>query len=71
MPWSLRQRVYLILLGVVALVLSLIVMIRNETLSTTLLGGIGLVGGLAMILVALPSNGSLIPGVRRRKGEEE
>jgi len=31
-------------------------LIHNESLSTELLGAIGVVGGLAMILISLPSN---------------
>jgi len=38
------------------LVISIVVLIHNESLSTELLGAIGVVGGLAMILISLPSN---------------
>ena len=56
MPWRLKQRVGMILFGVVSLVISIVVLIHNESLSTELLGAIGVVGGLAMILISLPSN---------------
>jgi hypothetical protein len=53
-----RREVILILCGVAAFVLGLIVLIRNRDLDTDLLAALGLVGGVAIIAVALPgSNG--------------
>jgi hypothetical protein len=47
--------VYLVLLAVVALVLALIVLWRSRNLETDLLALLGLVGGVAILLVALPN----------------
>ena len=58
MPWKLRKTLILILLGVVALVLAIIVMVINEDSSTELLAALGLVGGLAIVINSLPSNGT-------------
>jgi hypothetical protein len=52
-----RRVAYLILLGVGTLTLSLIVLTQNQSISTELLGTVGLLGGLAIILVTLPTNG--------------
>lgn len=49
-----RRELYLIALGVIALVLSLIVLIRNRDLDTDLLAVVGIVGGVAMVVVSLP-----------------
>jgi hypothetical protein len=48
--------VILILLGVVALTLSLIVLVRNRELDTDLLAALGLVGGVAIVVVSLPGS---------------
>jgi hypothetical protein len=50
-----RREVWLLLLAVAVLVISLIVLIRNRNLDTDLLAALGLLGGVAMIVVALPS----------------
>jgi hypothetical protein len=52
-----KREVILILLGVVALVLALVVLIRNRSLDVDLLAGIAIVGGVAMIVVSLPGSG--------------
>jgi hypothetical protein len=54
-----KRDALLILLGVAVLTLSLIVLIRNRDLDTDLLAVIGLVGGIAVVIVSLPttSNG--------------
>jgi predicted neutral ceramidase superfamily lipid hydrolase len=57
-PWKLRREVYLILLGVVVLVLSIIVLARHRSVDTDLLAVVGLVGGVAIVIVSLPGNGS-------------
>jgi hypothetical protein len=49
--------IYLVLLGVAILVLSLIVLVRNRSLETDLLAACAIVGGLAVLIVALPNNG--------------
>jgi hypothetical protein len=49
-----RRELVLIVLGVVALVLSLLVLIRNRDLDVDLLAALGLVGGVAIIVVSLP-----------------
>jgi hypothetical protein len=49
----------LILIGVAVLVLSIIVMLRNRSLDDELLATIAILGGAAIVVVALPrSNGS-------------
>jgi formate-dependent nitrite reductase membrane component NrfD len=53
MSWW-RREVYLILLGAAALALSIIVLVRDTNLSTELLGSIGVLGGLAIVVVSLP-----------------
>jgi uncharacterized integral membrane protein len=54
-----RWQAGMILLGVITLVLSIIVMIRNTNrIDIELLAGVGIAGGLAMILNALPREGS-------------
>jgi hypothetical protein len=50
-----KREVVLILLGVIALVLSLIVLIRNRDIDTDLLAVLGIVGGLAIVVVSLPT----------------
>jgi hypothetical protein len=57
MPWRIKREVALILLGVVALVLSIIVLVLNQSVSTDLLASLGLIGGAAMVIVSLPANG--------------
>jgi hypothetical protein len=57
MPWRLKRRIYLGILGAIALALSIIVLVQNQSLSTELLASLGLVGSLAILLVSLPSNG--------------
>jgi len=54
MPWRVKREVYLILLGVVSLVLAIIVLVLNQDTSTDMLAALGLVGGLAMVIVSLP-----------------
>ena len=53
---STRRQVLLILCGVAALTLSLIVLVRNRSLDVDLLAVLGLVGGVAIVVVALPSS---------------
>lgn len=50
-----RQIASLILLGVAVLVLSILILIRNRSLDVDLLAVIGILGGLAIVVVALPT----------------
>jgi len=47
----------LILLGVVALVLAIIVLVTAKEWNLRLLAALGLVGGLAIVINSLPSDG--------------
>jgi hypothetical protein len=60
---AVKREVWLLILAVVVLTLSLIVLIRNRDIDTDLLAALGLLGGVAMIVVALPSRNG-------KKGEE-
>jgi hypothetical protein len=57
MPWRLAKTVILILLGVTVLVLAIVIFILNQNTSSDLLAVVGLIGGLAIIVNSLPSNG--------------
>jgi hypothetical protein len=50
-----RRTAALVLLGVVVLVCALIVLVRNRSPDDELLATIGLAGGLAIVIVSLPS----------------
>jgi hypothetical protein len=52
-----RRTAILIVLGVVILVLAGTVLARNRSLDDELLATIGIVGGLAVVVVSLPVNG--------------
>jgi uncharacterized membrane protein len=52
-----KREIYLIILGVVVLVLSILVLIQNKSLTDELLGTVGVVVGLAILIVSLPVNG--------------
>ena len=51
-----KRQVYLILLGVAALVLGLIVIVTAHNWREHMLAALGVVGGLAIIVVALPGS---------------
>ena len=51
---AVKREVWLLLLAVAVLVISLIVLIRNRSLDTDLLAALGVLGGVAMVVVALP-----------------
>jgi hypothetical protein len=51
-----RRLAILILLGVAMLVLALIVYIRNRGTDNDLLATIGILGGLAVVVVTLPTS---------------
>lgn len=52
-----RRMAALILLGVAVLVLAIIVLIRNRNIDSDLLAVTAILGGLAIVVVALPVNG--------------
>jgi hypothetical protein len=54
MPWKTKRLLYQMCLGFTALVLALVVLARDRSLDTELLGYLGIVGGTAIILNALP-----------------
>jgi peptidoglycan/LPS O-acetylase OafA/YrhL len=58
MPWRFKRRIYLAVLGAVALALAVIVLIQNQSLSTELLASLGVVGAAAILIVSLPTNGN-------------
>ena len=58
MPWRIAKTVILILLGVSVLVLAIVIFILNQNTSSDLLAVVGLIGGLAIIVNSLPSNGN-------------
>ena len=57
MPWRIAKTVILILLGVSVLVLAIVIFILNQNTSSDLLAVVGLIGGLAIVVNSLPSNG--------------
>jgi hypothetical protein len=57
MPWRVKKQVMLILLGAVALALAVIVLVLNRGVASDLLAVLGLVGGMAIVINSLPSDG--------------
>jgi hypothetical protein len=58
MPWRLKKQIYLILLGCIAIILGVIVFVTNvDNWRSDLLAVIGVVGGVAIIINSLPTNG--------------
>jgi hypothetical protein len=53
----LRRQAILILFGVAVLTLSIIVIIRNRSPDDEMLAVIGIIGGLAIVVVSLPVPG--------------
>jgi hypothetical protein len=49
-----KRQIYLLLLAVLVLVIALIVLIRNRNIDVDLLAALGILGGLGLIVVALP-----------------
>jgi hypothetical protein len=66
MPWQVRRTVLLILCGVAALTLAIIVLVINRDTPSDLLAVLGLVGGVAIVIVALPANGQNGDATARR-----
>jgi hypothetical protein len=58
MPWRVKRLWLEILCGVAALALAVIVLVLNRDTSTDLLAVLGLVGGVAIVINALPANGN-------------
>ena len=56
-PWKLRREVYFIVLGALTLALSAVVFALNQNVATDLLAGAGVLGAIAIVLVAIPGNG--------------
>jgi uncharacterized membrane protein len=52
-----RRQALMILLGVICLTLAIIVLVRNRSPDDELLAILGLVGGVAIVVVTLPGNG--------------
>jgi uncharacterized YccA/Bax inhibitor family protein len=52
---TVRRTTILILLGVAVLVLAILILIRNRSLDTDLLAVIGVLGGVAIVVVSLPT----------------
>jgi len=57
MPWRIRRMWLLYLCAVAVLALAVIVLARNRSTDDELLASAALVGGVAIVLVSLPSNG--------------
>ena len=58
MPWRLRKTIGLILVGAAALALAIVVFVVAHGVAFDLLAVIGLLGGAAIVINALPDNGS-------------
>jgi hypothetical protein len=58
MPWRIKRLWIELCCGVVVLALAIVVWILNQDTSTDLLAAVGLVGGVAIIINALPANGN-------------
>jgi peptidoglycan/LPS O-acetylase OafA/YrhL len=56
-PWRLKRVVYLVVIGVAVLVLSIAVLVRAGNLDERFLALVGLLGGAAIVIVSLPTNG--------------
>ena len=52
---SARRQIYLILCGVAALVLAILVLVRNQSPDDDMLAAGLLIGGLAIVIVSLPA----------------
>jgi hypothetical protein len=53
-----RKLVILMLLGAAVLALAIVVLILNRDVPSDLLAVIGLLGGIAIVVVTLPTNGT-------------
>jgi uncharacterized membrane protein HdeD (DUF308 family) len=57
MPWRIKRIWVELILGVLALTIGVVVLVLNRDTSSDLLAVLGVVGGVAIIINALPSNG--------------
>jgi hypothetical protein len=53
-----RRTATLIVLGAAMLALAIVVLVLNRDVPSDLLAGVGVLGGLAIVVVALPNNGN-------------
>jgi formate-dependent nitrite reductase membrane component NrfD len=58
MPWKFKKKLYLYLLGCIAMALAITVYVRHKSVDLEILATLGLVGGLAIIINNLPDNGN-------------
>jgi hypothetical protein len=58
MPWRIKRIWVELILGVIALTIAIVVLVLNRDTSTDLLAALGIVGGMAIIINALPTNGN-------------
>jgi hypothetical protein len=58
MPWRIKRIWVELILGVLALTIAIVVLVLNRDTSTDLLAALGIVGGVAIIINALPTNGN-------------
>ena len=64
MPWRIRRVALLVIFASLVLGMSVYVYVANDGAGFDVLASIGLVGGLAILVVALPSNGEHSTGRR-------
>jgi hypothetical protein len=57
MPWRIKRLLYLMACGFGVLALAIVVLVRDSTIDTELLGYVALLGGVAIILTNLPIDG--------------
>jgi hypothetical protein len=58
MPWRIKRIWVELILGVIALTIAIVVLVLNRDTSTDLLAALGIVGGVAIVINALPTNGN-------------
>jgi uncharacterized membrane protein len=57
-PWRVKRLLYLMACGFAVLVLAVVVLVRDRSTDSELLGTIAILGGIAIILTNLPANGN-------------
>jgi hypothetical protein len=57
MPWRVKRLLYLMACGFGVLALAIVVLVRDSSTDSVLLASIGILGGIAIILTNLPTNG--------------
>jgi hypothetical protein len=58
MPWRVKRLYIEILIGAAVLALAVIVLVLNRDVPSDLLAVLGLLGGVAIVINALPANGN-------------